>query len=158
MLLGAARPIPLALQDRPRETLCPMSEFEPRPWVSGGAARALHSACHGHHLALMFFALLGWAAPLSAVLWAHVAFIPTLLAIWRMNGDSCPLNNMESLLTTGRWRNESNTEEGAFVLTIVNNYLGLSPTPAQMNRVIYGVMALVWVLALAHLGLRGSLG
>ncbi len=123
---------------------------ETKPLITGKPAAALKWSCHVHHLGLVGFGLLAWLVPVGEVLLAHLAFIPALIAVWRMNADSCPLNNLESLLTTGRWRDETNEEEGAFLLTAVRRYLGLNPTAETMNRIIYGIMGLAWVLSLAH--------
>ncbi len=121
------------------------------PLVTGEAAHALRIVCHGLHMALVFYGLFGWLVPSSPWLIAHLAFIPGLVVVWVVNRGTCPLNNIESLLTTGRWRNPSNAEEGSFIVTVVQRYLHLSPTQAQMDAVTYALMALVWVLSWLHL-------
>jgi hypothetical protein len=126
---------------------------EPKPLVTGETAIALRIVCHGMHMALVFYALLGWLIPSAPWLIAHLAFIPALIAVWHTNKGTCPLNNIETWATTGQWRNPSNAEEGSFLVTIVERYLKVHPTQRLMNRVTYGLMALVWTLSLAHLRL-----
>lgn len=128
----------------------------PLPLVTGAAAAALGVVCHGLHLALVFYGLLGWLVPSAPWLVAHLIFIPALIAVWWLNRGVCPLNNVESLLTTGRWRNPGNAEEGSFIVTVVERYLGLQPTQVMMDRITYGLMSLVWVLSWLHLGFLGE--
>jgi hypothetical protein len=123
------------------------------PLVTGEAAGALRVFCHGLHMALVFYGLLGWIVPNASWLVTHLIFIPGLITVWVLNNGVCPLNNLESLLTSGRWRNPDNAEEGSFLLVIVERYLGLQPTQGLMDRITYGLMALVWALSWLHLGM-----
>ena len=122
-----------------------------KPIVTGSAATALRAVCHALHMALVFFGLLGWVIPSEPWLIAHLIFIPGLIAVWRMNDGVCPLNNLESMLTTGAWRNPASAEEGAFLRVIVERYLNLHPTQEQMDQITYGIMALVWCFSWLHL-------
>ncbi len=124
-----------------------------QPLVTGSAANALGIFCHALHMALVFFALLGWLIPSGPVLIGHLIYIPGLIAVWLLNKGVCPLNNIESRLTTGRWRNPSNAEEGSFIVTIVQRYLNLHPTQRLMDAITYGLMAIVWGLSWLHLSL-----
>ncbi len=126
---------------------------EPKPLVTGDTATALRIICHGLHIALVFYALFGWLIPSTPWLIAHLVFIPALIAVWLTNRGTCPLNNIESWATTGQWRNPSNGEEGSFIVTIVERYLQVHPTQRVMDRITYGLMALVWALSWAHLRL-----
>ncbi len=127
----------------------------PDPIVTGLAASILRTSCHALHLGLVLFGLLGWTAPYAGWLIAHLIFLPGLAAVWLFNDGVCPLNNLEAFLTTGAWRS-ANPEEGAFLRTIVERYLGLHPTQSQMNAVTYGVMALAWILSAAHLAVMSQ--
>ena len=104
-------------------------------------------------MALVFYALLGWLVPSAPWLIAHLIFIPALIAVWVVNRGTCPLNNVESRLTTGKWRDPENREEGSFIVTVVERYLGLQPTQRQMDFITYALMALVWLASLIHLWL-----
>jgi hypothetical protein len=123
------------------------------PLVTGEAAGGLRVFCHGLHMALVFYGLFGWVVPSAPWLIAHLVFIPALVVVWIANAGVCPLNNIETLLTTGRWRNPENGEEGSFLVTIVERYLGMRPTQGLMDRVTYGLMAFVWALSWLHLAL-----
>lgn len=121
------------------------------PLLTGRAAHIMRAACHGLHMALVFYALIGWLVPSTSWLLAHLIYMPALVVVWLLNKGVCPLNNLESWLTTGRWRNPDNTEEGSFLVRIVERYLRIYPTQRQMDAVTYGLMALVWGLSWLHL-------
>lgn len=121
------------------------------PLVTGRAATALRIVCHSLHMALVVYGLLGWLVPSASWLFAHLLFIPGLAIVWLINKGVCPLNNIESWLTTGRWRNPDNAEEGGFIVRIVERYLSLYPSQRQMDFITYGLMALVWALSWVHL-------
>jgi hypothetical protein len=126
-------------------------DWAARPLLTGKTALHTRSACHGLHMALVFFGLLGWIVPQSNWLIAHLVFIPALLLTWQLNQCTCPLNNLETWLTTGRWRNPANVEEGGFLRGIAARYLGLELSEAVMNRIIYIAMVVVWSLSWLHL-------
>ena len=130
------------------------AQNEAKPLITGRAANALQTLCHTLHMALVFYALLGWLIPNTSWLVAHLIYMPTLVVIWVLNKGVCPLNNIESRLTTGRWRNPENAEQGSFLVTIVERYLNLHPTQRQMDAITYALMALVWVLSWIHLSAR----
>ena len=130
---------------------------KPKALVTGGAARALSWACHNLHLAILVFIILGWVVPVNAVLWAHLVLVPLILGIWYLNDCSCPLNNIESYLLKGLWRDPDNREEGSFVVVVVEQYLGMQPTQKQMDMITYGIMGLAWALSGVHLWLRAEI-
>ena len=130
---------------------------KPRALVTGVAARALSWSCNNLHLAILVFIILGWVVPVSAVLWAHVVLVPLILGIWYLNDCSCPLNNIESYLLKGLWRDPDNREEGSFVVVVVEQYLGMQPTQKQMDMITYGIMGLAWALSGVHLWLRAEI-
>lgn len=127
-----------------------------RPLLTGAAAVLMRSISHGLHMALVFFGLLGWIVPQNDWLIAHLIFIPGLLVVWRLNENTCPINNLETWLTTGRWRNPANVEEGGFVRAAVARYMGIELSETVMNNVIYGLMGLTWLFSWLHLWLRQS--
>jgi len=105
-------------------------------------------------MGVMLFILLGWVVPVDSVLMIHLALVPSLLLIWYVNGCSCPLNNIESFLLKGMWRDPDNREEGSFLVVVVEQYLGMQPTQRQMDLLTYLIMALAWVFSALHLWLR----
>jgi hypothetical protein len=72
-----------------------------KPILTGAAARGVSLALHAHHVALVFYGLLGWLVPSEPWLIAHLVFIPGLIAVWYVNNGVCPLNNLEARLLTG---------------------------------------------------------
>jgi hypothetical protein len=122
--------------------------------VTGGAAQALSVSCHYLHMGIMLFILLGWMFPVDSLLMVHLALVPSLLVIWYVNGCSCPLNNIESYLLKGMWRDPDNREEGSFLVVVVERYLGIQPAQRQMDLLTYLIMALAWVFSALHLWLR----
>ncbi len=108
--------------------------------------------CFYLHFVVMIYIVSGWALPWHAVLAFYLVFIPGVFLQWQFNRDTCILNNTENWLRTGKWRDkENNPEEGTWLLTLAKSVTGLALTSRQMNMLTYGVLALVWLLALAHL-------
>jgi|SRR5579871_1267619 len=112
---------------------------------------ALGQVCFLVHLAIMIFIVFGWALPGPALLIIYLAFLPAVVVQWQINRNSCVLNNAESLLRTGRWRDPANTEEGAWLLGVVRSILGLELKPRQLDAFVHIMLVLFWGLGLAHL-------
>lgn len=115
---------------------------------------ALGQLCFALHFGAMIFIALGWTVPQAGVLLFYLLFLPAVVVQWRFNKNSCVLNNIESLVRTGRWRDPGNAEEGAWLLGLVRSALRLELKPAQLDALVYIALALFWGLGLAHL-LRG---
>jgi len=112
---------------------------------------ALGWFCYLLHLGIVAFAVVGWLAPWRGVLIFYLIYLVCMPLQWRFNRSSCVLNNIESWLRTGLWRNPANTEEGAFLLRLIERVLNLYPTPRQMDVAIHSLLAVFWLLALSHL-------
>jgi hypothetical protein len=112
---------------------------------------ALGNACFYLHFAIMLYIVLGWLAPSGVALTFYVCFLPAVATQWLFNKNSCILNNIETLIRTGRWRNPDNAEEGAWLLTLARSTLGIRVTHAQMDMFIYAMLVALWGLGLAHL-------
>lgn len=67
----------------------------------------------------------GWTFLDGGWLLAYLIFLPAMIIQWRLNQDTCIINNIESWLTTGSWRNEENEEEGACVKTTIERVIGV---------------------------------
>ena len=74
-----------------------------------------------------------------------------MFLMWQVNEGSCVLNNIETLIRSGRWRNPKSREEGAFIKTLIEDVTGLELTKRLMNGVIYCLISVFWVLAAGHL-------
>jgi hypothetical protein len=111
----------------------------------------LGNFCFYLHFAVMIYIVTGWAVPASAALVVYLAFVPAVALHWQINKNSCVLNNLESFLRRGIWRDPSNREEGAWLLTLARDTLGIPVTPGQMDVFTYSVLAVLWGLGLWHL-------
>ena len=111
---------------------------------------ALGTACFVLHFAIMLTIVFGWLAPWKGALEFYVVFLPAVFVQWLFNKNACVLNNIESLIRIGLWRDPANAEEGAWLLTLARDTLGIQATPAQMDVFIYAVLAVLWALGLAH--------
>jgi hypothetical protein len=103
------------------------------------------------HFGVMLYIVLGWSAPSRAALVFYELFLPAVAIQWWFNKNSCVLNNVESKIRTGRWRNPSNPEEGAWLLTLVRSWLHVPITPSQMDVLTYGVLVVLWGVGLWRL-------
>ena len=111
----------------------------------------LGHACFYLHFAVMIFIVLAWAIPSRGMLLFYLVFLPAVALQWRFNRNTCVLNNIESLIRTGRWRNASNPEEGAWFLTLARHALGVQLRSAHMDAFLYAALLVLWGLALGHL-------
>jgi hypothetical protein len=112
---------------------------------------ALGQFCFVVHFLPLIYVVTGWLAPWRGALLLYLVFVPAIFLQWRFNQSSCILNNLESLIRTGRWRNPANREEGAWLRTLVNDKTGWNCSRAGMNAVIHSAMLLFWLAALARL-------
>lgn len=129
-------------------TLAPKEE---RIAVAAARRDMLGQLCFVLHFAIMLTIVFGWLAPLRGLLVFYVAFLPAVAVQWLLNKNSCVLNNIESLVRNGRWRDAGNEEEGAWLLTLARDTLGIRATPAQMDAFIYCVLAVLWGLGMSRL-------
>ena len=112
---------------------------------------ALAQICFALHVVVMIFIIFGWIAPIRAVLLFYVVFLPLVVLQWQFNKNSCVLNNIESLVRTGGWRDPTNAEEGAWLLGLVRSVLGLELRPAQFDVFIHTMLVIFWGLGVGHL-------
>jgi len=129
--------------------------IEPQKTPSAAPPRdRLGNACFALHIAVLIYVLAGWLFPERGALTFYLLFLPGMLLHWRLNGNSCVLNNLESWLRTGRWRDPSSREEGQWLATLIKDVSGLQFTTAQMDLFTYGALALLWGTGLSHLILQ----
>jgi hypothetical protein len=111
--------------------------------------------CFLIHIAVLVIVISGWAVPDRAWLIFYLIFLPAMFLHWKLNRDACILSNLENWLRRRRWRMpQSNREEGAWLRTLLADATGIALTSARMNAVIYGAIALFWVLAAIHVSGR----
>jgi len=106
--------------------------------------------CFVLHFLPLIFVVTGWLSPWRGLLIFYLFFLPAMFLQWRLNRDSCVLNNLESLIRTGHWRNPSNREEGAWLRTFVNDTTGWNLSRRQMDAFINAVLAMFWSLGFSR--------
>jgi hypothetical protein len=109
------------------------------------------AALRALHYAILAWGVVGWAIPLAGLLIAYLIATPLIALQWRFNRNTCVLNNVESWLATGRWRDETDAEQGGFIAGVFERTTGWRPGPRQTDIVSYGLLTLFWFLGLAHL-------
>lgn len=114
---------------------------------SGILLKALILFLKVFHWVLVGFALLGWMATSEPWLLAYLIYVPLMVIQWSFNENSCIVNNFETWLLTGRWRNEYNPEEGAFVRTTLVRALGWAPSAKAFDIFVRILMLITWGLA-----------
>ena len=108
-------------------------------------------ACFLIHISVMVFFLTGWAVESRTVLIFYLVFLPAVVLHWQLNRNTCVLNNLESLIRGGRWRDPANLEEGVWLLTLTRRFTGLRLTASQMDVATYVTLAVLWGLGWWHL-------
>jgi hypothetical protein len=99
------------------------------------------------HIVILAYILAGWALPYVGV---YIVVLPLMALHWPLNRDTCIINNLESLIRTGRWRDPRNCEEGAWLRLLIKSVLGLDLTPRQIDVLSYNLLALLWGLGIWH--------
>ena len=121
------------------------------PSHAAEARDLLGNFCFYLHFAVMIYILIGWGVPLHAALIFYLGFLPAVAIQWQFNKNSCVLNNLESLLRTGQWRDPHNKEEGAWLLTLATNVFGYPFKPWHIDAFTYGLLLVLWAAGLSHL-------
>ena len=111
----------------------------------------LGNFCFYLHFAVMIYILIGWGVPLRPALIFYLAFLPAVAIQWQFNKNSCVLNNIESLIRSGQWRDPNNKEEGAWLQTLVHNATGVLLNAWQVNALTYAILSVLWFAGLSHL-------
>ena len=104
-----------------------------------------------HHFAMMLYIVGGWSIPFKPALWFYVFFIPSVVLQWRLNRNTCIINNIETMIRTGKWRNVQNTEEGGWLWTLARRLTGWDISHFAMDVFIYCLMGTFLLLGLSHL-------
>jgi hypothetical protein len=112
---------------------------------------ALGNFCFYLHFAVMIYIVIGWAAPWHTALIVYLGFLPLVAVQWQFNKNSCVLNNLESLIRSGQWRDPHNKEEGAWLLTLATNLLGYPFKAWHVEAFTYIILVALWAAGLSHL-------
>jgi hypothetical protein len=112
---------------------------------------ALGQVCFILHFLPLIFIVSGWLSPWRGLLIFYLVFLPVIFVQWKFNKGTCVLNNIESLIRTGRWRNPSNREEGAWLRTLVNDKTGWNLSHTAMDIFINAMLVIFWCVGFARL-------
>ena len=99
------------------------------------------------HVAIGAYILFGWLVSPAPALTIYLLLLPAIATQWYVNRGSCVMNNIESWLRCGRWRDPANPEEGGFVLMLCQWLFRARPHPVVLDRFCYATVVLLWVLA-----------
>lgn len=97
------------------------------------------------HWGIVGYSLLGWLPDSRFWLIVYLIWLPGLNIQWYFNNNSCIINNVESWLRSGQWRDESNPEEGAFIHTALTRLTGLTIPENAFDIFLRIVMAFLWI-------------
>jgi hypothetical protein len=124
---------------------------EPGAVAAAPGRDALGQTCFLLHLAIMIYFVVGWLAPWHAALVFYLFFVPAVALQWQCNKNACVLNNLETWLRSGQWRDPGSREEGAWLASLAEDYLRFRPGPLAVEIFTYGVLLAFWTTALIHL-------
>ncbi len=122
-----------------------------------GAVLLLVRLLQATHYAILAWALVGWMIPSNAWLTAYLICMPMIAVQWLLNRNTCIMNNLESWLTTGQWRDTADPNQGGFIAGVLDRVTGWRPNGHQTNMISYGLLAAFCLLAFAHLFVRGAI-
>ena len=105
------------------------------------------------HSGIGEFVLAGWLISSYELLAFYLLLLPLMAMQWLINRGSCIINNVESWLRTGRWRDPDNCEEAAFLAITCEWLFALRPDPVRIDRLTYCAVLFLWLLGLGHVSL-----
>lgn len=108
----------------------------------------LSRLCFWVHVGVVAYVLTGWTVAPGLVV--YLVFVPLMALHWQFNRGSCLLNNCESLIRSGRWRDPANREEGAWLHCVASDLTGIALSRLQVDAISYLLLALVWGLGWWH--------
>jgi hypothetical protein len=103
--------------------------------------------CFLFHLLIAAYVIFGWIISPTPALVVYLVLLPAVVAQWYVNRGSCVINNIESWVRSGRWRDPKNPEEGGFLLMLCHWLFRVRPHPAVLDRLCYLTVLVLWLLA-----------
>ena len=110
----------------------------------------LGHSCLIFHLAVGAFVLAGWLISSTEALLFYLFLLPAMATQWAVNRGSCVINNIETWLRTGRWRDQENGEDGRYLAMLCDWFFVVRPDPVTLDLLSYSVILVLWVLGLDH--------
>src|SRR5687768_5089024 len=120
---GNPRPLPSAAQD-------------PFRWD------ALRVATFTAPLLIMAYVGIGWMAATRTGLLFYLLLLPLIVTQWLFNAGASIVNNVETLIRTGRWHDARNTFEGHFLQNMLRA-VGIKAGTAHINVVVCATMLIL---------------
>jgi len=102
------------------------------------------------HTGVGGFVLAGWLLSSYEALLFYLVLLPAMASQWAVNRGSCLINNVETWLRTGRWRDPENPEEGGFLAALCDWLFAMRPSAPVIGRCSYSAVLFLWLLALGH--------
>ncbi len=99
------------------------------------------------HLVVGAYICVGWFLSSPSTLPFYLLLLPAIMTQWYVNQGSCVMNNIESLIRSGRWRDPNNPEEAGFLLMLSQWLFGARPHPVVLDRISYATVFVLWLLA-----------
>ena len=123
-------------------------DFDDRPqYQTGPRLDGIGLSFFITHLAIGAYVLLGWVVSPAPALTLYLMLLPAMAAQWYVNRGSCVMNNIESWLRSGRWRDPNNPEEAGFLLMLCQWLFRARPHPSVLDRFCYATVLVLWLLA-----------
>jgi hypothetical protein len=108
------------------------------------------------HLGVSVYIILGWMIPSASALTFYLAFLPLIAMQWLVNRGSCVINNLESFLRSGRWRNPGHGGEGQFLSMVFAWWFGWRVRRGHFDAASYSALLILWGLGLLRLSVLGD--
>jgi hypothetical protein len=105
------------------------------------------------HVLVGLYLTLGWLVPVTMALALYMVVLPVIAGQWLINKGSCVLNNFETWLRHGRWRDERNPEEGGWLAMLAHWLFRWKPSRKTLGALSYASVAALWLLAFGHLSI-----
>ncbi len=110
-------------------------------------------SCFAFHMAVGTFVLVGWLISSTEALLFYLLLLPAMATQWAVNQGSCVINNIETWLRTGRWRDREQGEDGRFLVMLSDWLFAVKPDPGALDRLAYSGVLVLWCLGLVHFSL-----
>jgi hypothetical protein len=88
----------------------------------------------------------------------YLVLLPAMATQWYVNRGCCVMNNIESWLRSGRWRDPNNPEEAGFLLMLCQWLFRARPHPVVLDRFSYATVLVLWLLAASRFSWSAMLG
>ena len=105
------------------------------------------------HVLVGLYLCFGWLIPGAFALAVYMVVLPVIAVQWLLNQGSCVLNNFESWLRHGHWRDPRNYEEAGWLAMLANWLFRWTPSRSTLDTISYATVAGLWLLAFAHFSL-----